>query len=123
MSWIAAICRCCCLPRRRIWRPSRGHQVEIVASLPYYRAAQTDAQRGEHIRSPLALQLLNSLGYGREGSGLIVNLVPQSVGAFLPAKQEAIEAQFRKDSAPNVAWGQPTLYHHQHAGHGRFLEF
>ena len=40
-----------------------AHRVEIVTSLPYYRASQTDAQRGEGIfdKSIEALRLLNPL--------------------------------------------------------------
>lgn len=75
------------------------HQVEVVASLPYFRAAQTDAQRGEKVfaKSIEALGLLNRLGYGREGSGLILNLVHNPAGAFLPARQQALEAQFKRE--------------------------
>ena len=73
------------------------HRVEVIASLPYYRAAQTDAQRGQGVfeKSIEALRKLNALGYGREGSGLALNLIYNPVGAFLPPKQEAIEAQFK----------------------------
>ncbi|ODT46818.1 MAG: radical SAM protein [Nitrospira sp. SCN 59-13] len=75
------------------------HRVEVVASLPSYQARQTDAQRGEGIfeKSIEGLRLLNRLGYGREGSGLLLNLVHNPVGAFLPPKQETIEMQFRKE--------------------------
>ena len=73
------------------------HRVEIIASLPYYRAAQTDAQRGEGVfgRSLEALRLLNGLGYGRPGSGLVLDLVYNPTGAFLPPRQEETEAHFR----------------------------
>src|SRR5438309_2907144 len=66
------------------------HQVEVIASLPYFRPAQTDAQRGEGVfdKSVHALQKLNKLGYGADGSGLILNLVYNPVGAFLPPPQE-----------------------------------
>ena len=39
---------------------------EIIASLPYYKAPQTDAQRGEGVfdKSMEALRRLNQLGYG-----------------------------------------------------------
>ena len=75
------------------------HSVEVIASLPYYRAAQTDAQRGEGVfeKSIAAMQKLNALGYGRTGSGLLLNLVYNAVGAFLPPKQEAIEVQFKRE--------------------------
>ena len=40
--------------------------MEVVASLPYYTAERTDAQRGEKVfeKSIQALRLLNGLGYG-----------------------------------------------------------
>ncbi|MDE2880882.1 MAG: radical SAM protein, partial [Acidobacteriota bacterium] len=42
-------------------------EVEIVASLPYFLAERTDAQRGAGVfdKSIQALKLLNRLGYGR----------------------------------------------------------
>jgi len=75
-----------------------AHRVEIVASLPYYKGPQTDAQRGEGVfdKSIEGLRRLNQLGYGKPGSALMLNLIHNPVGAFLPPKQEAIEAQFRK---------------------------
>ncbi len=76
------------------------HEVEIVASLPYYyRAAQADAQRGESIyeQSLDALRRLNRLEYGVPNGRLLLNLVHNPVGAFLPSKQEALEVQFRKE--------------------------
>jgi radical SAM/Cys-rich protein len=99
--------------------------VEIVASLPYYRAAQTDAQRGEGIfdKSIQALRLLNALGYGREGSGLLLNLVHNPVGAFLPPKQEAIEAQFRRELRTKHGVEFNHLYTITNMPVSRFLEF
>ncbi|MEK6803921.1 MAG: arsenosugar biosynthesis radical SAM (seleno)protein ArsS [Nitrospirota bacterium] len=102
-----------------------AHRVEVVASLPYYRATQTDAQRGEGIfdKSIEALRLLNRLGYGREGSGLILNLVHNPVGAFLPPKQEAIEAQFRKELRTRHGVEFNHLYTITNMPVSRFLEF
>ena len=62
--------------------------MEVIASLPYYRASQTDAQRGLGVfdKSIVALRRLNALGYGREGSGLALNLVYNPTGAFLPPR-------------------------------------
>ncbi len=101
------------------------HRVEVVASLPYYRAAQTDAQRGEGIfdKSIQALRLLNELGYGREGSGLLLNLVHNPVGAFLPPKQEAVEAQFRKELRTKYDVEFNHLYTITNMPVSRFLEF
>jgi radical SAM/Cys-rich protein len=99
--------------------------VEIVASLPYYRAAQTDAQRGEGIfdKSIEALRRLNQLGYGREGSGLRLNLVHNPVGAFLPPKQEAIERQFRNALRAQHGVEFNHLYTITNMPVSRFLEF
>ena len=101
------------------------HQVEVIASLPYFRASQTDAQRGDGVfdKSVQALQLLNRLGYGREGNGLTLNLVYNPVGAFLPPKQEAIEAQFRRElhHAHGITFNH--LYTITNMPISRFLEF
>jgi radical SAM/Cys-rich protein len=101
------------------------HQVEIVASLPYYRASQTDAQRGEGVfeKSIRALQLLNQRGYGKEGSGLVLNLVYNPVGAFLPPKQDAIEAQFRRELSSRYGVLFNHLYTITNMPISRFLEF
>jgi len=101
------------------------HRVEIVASLPYYRASQTDAQRGNGVfeKSVEALQLLNRLGYGRPDSGLALNLVCNPVGAFLPPKQEALEAQFRKEFRSHHGIEFNHLYTITNMPISRFLEF
>jgi radical SAM/Cys-rich protein len=101
------------------------HRVEIVASLPYYRAPQTDAQRGDGVfeKSLEGLKRLNSLGYGREGSGLVLNLVYNPVGAFLPPKQEAIEAQFQRELGMRHGIVFNHLYTITNMPISRFLEF
>ena len=101
------------------------HRVEIVASLPYYRVSQTDAQRGEGVfeKSIQALHLLNRLGYGQPGSGLSLSLVCNPVGAFLPPKQEAIEAQFRKELRSRHGVEFNHLYTITNMPISRFLEF
>ena len=59
-----------------------GNQVEIVASMPCYLQDNVDKQRGKGVYdgSIRALQRLNALGYGREGSGLTLNLVYNPLG-------------------------------------------
>ncbi len=101
------------------------HQVEIVASLPYFQSSQTDAQRGEGVfdKSVEALQRLNRLGYGAEGSGLTLNLVYNPVGAFLPPKQEAVEAQFRRELQRRHSIVFNHLYTITNMPISRFLEF
>ncbi|HKT34608.1 MAG TPA: arsenosugar biosynthesis radical SAM (seleno)protein ArsS [Nitrospira sp.] len=101
------------------------HHVEVVASLPYHRASQTDAQRGAGVfeKSIEGLQRLNRLGYGKRGSGLVLNLVHNPVGAFLPPKQDAIEAQFRKELHTRHGVEFNHLYTITNMPISRFLEF
>jgi radical SAM/Cys-rich protein len=73
-------------------------QVEIVASLPCYLESNVDAQRGKGVfdASLRGLRKLNALGYGREGSGLVLNLVYNPQGPSLPPPQEALEADYKR---------------------------
>jgi len=75
------------------------HRVEVTASLPYFQSRQTDAQRGEGVfeESVAALRELNALGYGRPGTGLVLNLVTNPVGAFLPPDQQAAERDWKRE--------------------------
>ncbi len=102
-----------------------AHHVEIIASLPSYRASQTDAQRGEGVfeKSIEALSLLNRLGYGQPNSGLALNLVSNPVGAFLPPKQAEIEAHFRKELRCRHGIEFNHLYTITNMPISRFLEF
>ena len=101
------------------------HRVEVVASLPYYQPSQTDAQRGEGVfeKSVAGLRLLNRLGYGLDGSGLSLNLVYNPVGAFLPPKQEATEAQFKRELKRAHGLDFNRLYTITNMPISRFLEF
>jgi radical SAM/Cys-rich protein len=73
-------------------------RVEVVASLPCYSAKNVDEQRGGGVfeASIRALQTLNRLGYGQPGSGLLLNLVYNPNGAFLPPPQAALEADYKR---------------------------
>lgn len=74
------------------------NKVEAVASLPCYSEANVDEQRGNGVfeASIRALQKLNARGYGRAGSGLVLNLVYNPNGAFLPPPQAALESDYRR---------------------------
>ncbi len=75
-----------------------ANEMEVVCSLPYFLQQQTDAQRGTGVfdKSIEALKRLNAAGYGTN-EDLVLNLVYNPVGAFLPPAQEAIEADFRRE--------------------------
>jgi len=75
----------------------KTHGVEVVSSLPFYTQDRTDRQRGDGVfeDSIMALQMLNEVGYGVEGTGLMLNLVFNPAGAFLPPSQEALEREYK----------------------------
>jgi radical SAM/Cys-rich protein len=77
----------------------RNYEVEVISSLPYFLEQQTDAQRGRGVfeKSIEALHRLNAVGYGIENSGLVLNLIYNPAGAFLPPAQESIEADFKRE--------------------------
>ena len=110
-------------PARRSWRPSwRSIEVEVVASLPFYRRDRTDRQRGSgRLRraASKALHLLNSLGYGTGSSGLLLRPGLQPGGhAYLPAaaEQPSKPTTSASCSACSMIACSTGLYcHHEHA--------
>jgi radical SAM/Cys-rich protein len=75
------------------------HRVEVICSLPHYRAVNTDRQRGDGVyeKSITALKRLNALGYGDGSSGLRLVLVTNPVGAYLPGAQASLEAEWKRE--------------------------
>jgi radical SAM/Cys-rich protein len=75
-----------------------GQQVEVVASMPCYLEDNVDRQRGTGVfdDSIRGLKQLNALGYGREASGLVLNLVYNPQGPSLPPPQDALEADYKR---------------------------
>ena len=76
----------------------KKHQIHIVSSMPHWTRGKTDKQRGDGVfdKSIKALQMLNKVGYGIEGSALKLDLVYNPSGAFLPGDQVALENDFKK---------------------------
>src|SRR5437764_1019378 len=74
------------------------NQVEVVASMPCYLQNNVEKQRGKGVYdgSVRGLQRLNGLGYGREGSGLTLNLVYNPLGPSLPPPQAELEADYKR---------------------------
>ena len=75
------------------------HRVEVISSLPYHQQFFTDSQRGVGVfaKSMEAMRRLNAAGYGVEGSGLLLNLVYNPVGPYLPAAQANLEADYKRE--------------------------
>ncbi|HCY97209.1 arsenosugar biosynthesis radical SAM (seleno)protein ArsS [uncultured Polaribacter sp.] len=76
----------------------KKHNVHVVSSMPHWTRGKTDKQRGNGVfdKSIKALQELNAVGYGLEGSDLKLDLVYNPSGAFLPGDQQALENDFKK---------------------------
>jgi radical SAM/Cys-rich protein len=101
------------------------HRVEVVASLPSFAGRQTDAQRGEGVfeDSIAALHRFNELGYGMDDSGLVLNLVTNPVGAFLPGRQEALEADWKRELRRRFGISFNHLYTITNMPISRYLQF
>ncbi|MEA1890256.1 MAG: DUF3641 domain-containing protein, partial [Pseudomonadota bacterium] len=76
-----------------------AQQVEVVASMPCYLEDNVDGQRGKGVyRSSIkGLLKLNALGYGKAGTGLMLNLMYNPLGPSLPPAQEALEADYKRE--------------------------
>jgi radical SAM/Cys-rich protein len=100
------------------------HRVEVICSLPHYRALMTDKQRGEGVyeKSIAALKRLNAIGYG-QGSGLRLVLVANPVGAFLPPSQGSLEAEWKRELLKNHGIRFDNLYTITNMPISRFLEW
>jgi len=74
-------------------------QVIVTASLPCYSEQNVDQQRGKGVfkDSIAALQRLNQLGYGKPNSGLVLNLVYNPTGPFLPPPQQVLEQDYKRE--------------------------
>lgn len=73
------------------------NQVEIVASMPCYLEENVNKQRGSGVfkSSIEALKRLNQLGYGKQGSSLILNLVYNPQDASLAPEQVQLEKDYK----------------------------
>jgi MoaA/NifB/PqqE/SkfB family radical SAM enzyme len=121
-------------------------RVEVVASLPCYLPANTDAQRGEGVfeKSIRALQQLNALGYGQQNpqsanhnpqsamaqiadcglriADLVLTLVYNPIGPALPPPQASLEAAYRKELRTKYGVEFTRLYTITNMPISRFLD-
>ena len=102
----------------------RDLKVQVVASLPYYNEKVVAKQRGKGVfpKSIEVLRRLNELGYGKK-EDLILNLVYNPNGAFLPPKQEALEKTYKKKLYDNFEIVFNNLFAITNNPIGRFSEF
>lgn len=78
-------------------------EVVVVASLPCYTEQNVDKQRGKGVfrESILGLQKLNSLGYGKQDTGLILDLVYNPDDAVLPPAQDELKKDYKRELLKN----------------------
>lgn len=103
----------------------KKHKVEVISSLPHFSKLRTDAQRGEGVfdQSIKALQMLNAVGYGVEGSGLQLNLVFNPTGALLPPAQSSLERDFKERLARKYGITFNSLFAITNMPISRFLDY
>jgi radical SAM/Cys-rich protein len=88
------------------------NNIELISSLPYYQEYFTNKQRGKGVfaKSIQSLKLLNNKGYGKENSNLILDLVYNPIGSFLPASQSELKSKFKKELFDNYGITFNNLY-------------
>ncbi len=101
------------------------NKIQIICSLPHYSKLRTDHQRGDGVfeDSIRALLMLNEVGYGREGSGLVLDLVHNPSGAFLPGDQSSLESEFKRQLKRKYDIDFNNLYAITNLPISRFLEY
>jgi len=101
------------------------HGVHVVASLPHFRQKGTDVQRGDGVfeESITALRRLNALGYGKPGTGLVLDLVTNPVGTFLPGSQKTLEQEWKRQMVRLFGIEFNSLFTITNMPISRFLEF
>lgn len=77
------------------------YQVEVIASLPCYLEENVNSQRGKGVfESSLAgIKKLNTQGYAQENSNLLLNLVYNPLGPYLPPSQNSLELDYKRELA------------------------
>lgn len=88
------------------------NNVELISSMPYYQEYFTNKQRGKGVfaKSIDSLKLLNNKGYGKENSNLILDLVYNPIGSFLPASQCELKSKFKNELYENFGITFNNLY-------------
>ena len=103
----------------------KKHKVEVIASLPCYTKENTDKQRGDGVfeASLRALKILNEVGYGREGSGLKLNLVFNPGGTSIASAQEVLERDYKTNLKNDFDIEFNSLYTITNLPISRFLDY
>ena len=100
-------------------------RVEVVLSLPHVDPQITDRQRGAGVFHQVieVIRMLNTEGYGCEGTGLPLSLVHNPAGAYLPGAQKALESQYRAAFRERYGISFTRLFCITNMPIGRYLEY
>ena len=100
-------------------------RVRVCSSLPFYTKDKTDRQRGDGVfkDSIEALKMLNEIGYGKLGSGLILDLVYNPTGAFFPGDQIQLQRDFKTQLKEHFNVDFNNLFTITNIPISRFLDF
>jgi radical SAM/Cys-rich protein len=101
------------------------NRVEIVTSLPDYHADRTDRQRGFGVFNRVihVMRLLNEKGYARADSGLVLDIVHNPVGTYLPGAQKGLEVEYKKRLLEEHGIVFNNLFCITNVPVGRYLEY
>lgn len=101
------------------------NQIEVVLSLPHVDPQRTDRQRGEGVFAGLieVMRRLNARGYGRYGGKLILDLVHNPAGAYLPGSQASLETLYRQTLLQRHGVTFNHLFCMTNMPIGRYLEY
>ncbi|MBA4417820.1 MAG: radical SAM protein [Syntrophus sp. (in: bacteria)] len=101
------------------------NQVEVVLSLPHVDPRVTDRQRGEGVFAMLieVMDRLNERGYGQDGSGLVLDLVHNPAGAYLPGSQAGLELLYRETFQERYGVNFNHLFCITNMPIGRYLDY
>lgn len=74
------------------------NKVKIFASLPHYNEDEMEMQRGKgsYKKAIAALKILNGLGYGKEGTSLVLDLEFNTLKTSFPPDQRILENIYRE---------------------------
>jgi len=103
----------------------KENRVHVISSLPCYTEGNVDKQRGDGVfnDSIEALKLLNKVGYGVRGSGLLLDLVFNPGGPSLPGNQEGLEKDYKRELLRNFGIVFNKLFTITNLPISRFLDF
>lgn len=103
----------------------KKNKVEVVSSLPCYTEENTDSQRGKGVfqDSIQALKMLNEVGYGKTGTGLILNLVYNPTGIGVPGDQASLERDYKRVLMEQFGIEFNNLFTITNLPISRFLEY